>query len=601
MDDPKPLNFSNLYISSSDSLCNSPIDQVLPQGWNHEPPLFLLQHQHGREENDALLKAMIRSGIPPALRCAVWTSSVMEACHAHEPKEWSDEYRTLAKVRLLDAAWAAVEQQLFSTPADKRDAVAPNFGNHQHLEPYHVGVKHAETQAHVLLALEQVVGIDYCPLLPPLAALLLRFTSESYAFSILREMAHNSSNYFPVRQVEHYAWCKAFGQILQRLHPHTAAAMRENGALEPSALSPIFKHFFLPLLPYDCVLRILDIYTFEGHKVMFRFGVALLCLFQKDVVGVGVRDNGVNNKNNNIDSADQWWKQLKEYTHSKRFKFQTLVQKAYGYHGTRVRRRFPRRHILARMIKLEETKAAEEMEFEVLVQAPRPVGLLQNADTAVLAQPTAVRTHLASWLPPSLRLTKLDLIYSTNIHGRSLDLFYRHVKHAKQTILLAQVLEEGDPVIGVFASHAWRSSPNVYGDGECFLFRLSPAPAKCWKWKPERNSSGQEGNTNNSMDEEEDEDEEHRNNGSALLDQFMVGRDHFISMGGNDGGGSGFRLSEDLTKGESSPAKGYHNEPLPGGLQNFEVGIVEVYQLAREMDGKTAAQYNQEHFTQTLL
>ena len=35
-------------------------------------------------------------------------------------------------------------------------------------------------------------------------------------------------------------------------------------------------------------------------------------------------------------------------------------------------------------------------------------------------------------------------------------------------------------------------------------------------------------------------------------------------------------------------------------MTNFEVGIVEVYQLARAIDGKTAEQVNAEHFTKTL-
>jgi hypothetical protein len=70
-------------------------------------------------------------------------------------------------------------------------------------------------------------------------------------------------------------------------------------------------------------------------------------------------------------------------------------------------------------------------------------------------------------------------------------------------------------------------------------------------------------------------------------------------MGGNDGGGSGFRLNEDLTRGESSPAKGYDNDPLPM-ISNFDVGLVEVYQLVRAIDGKTAEQVNASQFRRTL-
>jgi hypothetical protein len=582
MDDPTPLNFRTLYISSSDTLCGSLIDQKVKEGWNDRPPLFFLVQN---EENDLLLKGMIRQGVPPALRCAIWISSVVNACHPHQDQEYSDDYRTLGKVRLIDTAWDTVIRQIFPDESDLRDAMPPNLGNTDHLQ-YHgdVNEKGKLALTHVLCALEYIIGLEFCPLIPPLCGLFLRFMSESYAFCALREMAQNSSWYFPVTQVEHHAWCQAFCDILNRLHPATAAAMKDTGCLNPDGLAPIFKYFFLPILPHEMVMRILDIYTFEGHKVIFRFGIALLCLFKKDVV----RDGMV------IATPEQWWWQMREYTHSGMCTFDDLCKKAYGYHGNRVRKRlrFPRRHILARIIKLEEDKAMNEMEFEEIYSPPRPVGLIENEDI-VLAKPATHRANLAKWLSPSLRLTRLDLVYSTNVHGRTLDLFYQHVKGCKQTLLLCECLDN-NAIIGVFASQAWRVSNQVYGDGECFLFRLDPDP-QCWKWKPDPQLAG-------SLDQHDDDDQDHNletNHARSLIEQFMVGRESFISMGGNDGGGSGFRLNEDLTKGESSTARGFRNDPLPM-ISNFEVGIVEVYQLARSIDGKTAAQANADAFHMTL-
>lgn len=566
------LNFNHLFISSSDVLCGETIDQKLPEGWNDHPPLFGMED----EESDQLLKAMIRQGIPPALRCAIWMSSIIDACHQHQDKEYSHEYRTLGKVRLLDHAWDTVVKQIFPDESDLRDALPPNLGNTDCLQYFgKVTKKGQEALTHVLCALEHIIGLEFCPLLPPLTGLFLRCMSESYAFCALREMAQNSSWYFPATQVEHHAWCLAFCDILQRLHPATAAAMKDNGSLCPEGLAPIFKYFFLPILPTDMVLRILDMYTFEGYKIIFRFGIALLCLFKRDVV----RDWMV------IETSDHWWWQLREYTHSGMCPFEVLRQKAFGYHGNRVRKRlrFPRRHIISRIIKLEEEKAMNEMVFEEIDSPPRPLGLILN-DDIVLAKPSTYRANLSRWLPASLRLTKLNLIYSTNVHGRTLDLFYQHVKGFKQTIMLCEVLDN-KAIIGLYASQAWHPSPKVYGDGECFLFRLDPDP-RCWKWKPDPHQAS-------SLDQEDEDDETEANHARSLIEQFMVGRNHFISMGGNEGGESGLRLNEDLTKGESSPAKGFNNDPLPM-IRNFEVGIVEVYQLSRSMDGRCAEQVNPE-------
>lgn len=246
----------------------------------------------------------------------------------------------------------------------------------------------------------------------------------------------------------------------------------------------------------------------------------------------------------------------------------TLVHKAYGYHGNRARKRmrFPRRHILARIIRLEEEQAACEVELESVadMEAPRPMALVgASRQTCKLLKSDEVRSNLAGWLPLSLRLSKLELVYSTNIHGRALERFYSHVKGHKNTITVVQVLET-DATVGMFASQAWRISGQVYGDGECFLFRASPDP-QCYKWRP---------NVKPDYDLQDDA------NSVALLEQFQVGRPHFISMGGNPDGTCGLRLNEDLTQGESSPAMGFGNpDSLAPGLPSFSVGLVEVYRL----------------------
>lgn len=240
--------------------------------------------------------------------------------------------------------------------------------------------------------------------------------------------------------------------------------------------------------------------------------------------------------------------------------------------------RFPRRHILARIVRLEEEKARQEMDFEPVKRSPRPLGFVANDDLE-LAQSARIRSSLAAWMPLSLRLTKLDLLFSTNVHGRVLERFYTCVGRSRHTLLLCQVLNN-DAVIGMFSSQNWRVSDKAYGDGECFLFRLDPEP-QCWKWRPDTNLEDID------MDDIEDtEDSSNSNSNAALLEQFMVGRRNFISMGANESGGNGLRFNEDFTRGHSSNAKGFNNDPLPG-LVEFEVGLVEVYQLVSAVDGKT--------------
>lgn len=280
---------------------------------------------------------------------------------------------------------------------------------------------------------------------------------------------------------------------------------------------------------------------------------------------------------------------MKVWASDSRFNFDFVVRKAYGVHGKGVRRqlRFPRRTILHRIIKMEEERLREEESEEY--QAPaRPVGLVQPEPSVlpeeevaipVLAQPLSTRTLLGEWLPLTLQMTNLELLYSTNHHGRSLEMFYMRVKNAKHTVLLCEAYGSGSKqpfIVGMYASQVWRVSPQVYGDGGCFLFRVDPDP-HCWRWKPKLESSA--------MLEEETA----GNNATALLEQFMVGTTSYISMGGNPDGSAGLRLNEDFTKGESSSAVGFGNEPLHGREESvFDVGLVEVYGFVRQMDGRTA-------------
>ena len=250
---------------------------------------------------------------------------------------------------------------------------------------------------------------------------------------------------------------------------------------------------------------------------------------------------------------NKWWIGLKHYCHN-HLNFEIVVKKAYGVHGKGVRKRFrfPRRPILARLIEMEEENYRKEQQqlallggdestgdrsgttsSDVVSPTPfylqvEPLGLVipppptdpdKEPIVPRLATSTFARTRLAEWLPLSLRFTKLDLIYSTSHHGRTLENLYRCVSKSTHTILLLEPYDDFSGgtnrkvVIGMYASQPWHPSSKVYGDGRCFLFRLvedEPADgdkkttenddgeagvgtdakddnvleSACWKWHP---------------------------------------------------------------------------------------------------------------------
>ena len=525
---------------------------------------------------------MIRKGVPPALRCAVWLSNIMQASYPHENVKVAHEYRTLAKVRVLDHAYDYV----WKSECKREDVHKVSFGNTaiwNHVADY----PGKESLELVLYALSRVLGsVEYAPLVPSLASILLGSMSESYVFCAIREMAHHSTWYWATTKSEHMAYGRAFLDILGKLHPHTLETMKEKGT-EEQYCQAIFQDFLTPLLPEPWIHRIMDIFTLEGTKALFRFGVALVVLYQREWKEKYV-----------YELETTWWDGLVRFCQHPTFNFDLLVKKAYGVHGKGIRHRyrFPRRPIIARIIQLEE-----EQYWKELMQASgsssdimeaKPLGLVpakppeepdQEPVVPRLAQSTVVRTKLAEWLPLSLRFTKLELIYSTSHHGRSLENFYRCVSKARRTITLIEPISTSkDMVVGMFAPQTWHPSTRVYGDGSCFMFRIVQdqldGETKCWKWHPKELTK---------LLADDDDDSHSTNsveNATALLEQFQVSTRQYISMGGNANGTSGLRLNEDLTKGESSPASGFENEPLAGDF--FEIGLVEVYQMVRELDGR---------------
>jgi hypothetical protein len=565
---------------------------------------------------------MIRKGIPMPLRCAVWLSNVIQASYPHQQLKSSHEYRTLAKVRVLDCAydslWLGEHAPLADSNIKRKlgqgetvDSSAwVTFGHSKLLEEVKEYPPTGQLALQrVLYALEFVLGVEYAPMIPTLASILLGAMSESYVFTAIREMAHNSTWYWPCSLPEHVAYGRTFLDVLSKLHPGTAQAIHDLGVGQKFS-DAIFQDFFMPLLPEIYCLRIMDIYTLEGSKVLFRFGVALAVLFHKEwKVDTGIASGSEGEASPVIavsyskEDAENWWARLVEWTKSSdHFDFDLVLKKAYGVHGKGVRKRyrFPRRPILSRILKLEEERYLQrhaDRSDEPQASA-RPLGIAENdtKERAILeeremiipklVQPPWVRSRLAEWLPISLRMTKLELIYSTDHHGRTLESFYQNVQKSKHTLMLIQPLEGSNNVkaVGMYASQTWVASRKVYGDGSCFLFRLAQDDdeqdaSKCWKWKPKVHK-------NEDVYEEEGQE---ANNVTALLEQFQVSTRDFISMGGNANGTSGLRLNEDLTKADSASAAGFDNEPLVPGRGMFEVGLVEVYRLVRSIDGVPVA------------
>lgn len=553
----------NKFVLSEDSIFHLDIPKV-PCGWfGNSPPLIL----GAKSDKQSLkrLKQKCHLSLPAHLRCAIWISSVARVANPQLPIQETDTYGSIGYRKSVESKWEYVLNAVFPNPTDIDDAIAPDLGLTQQAlnqlihHDYPVPEKGAKQLTLVLCAVQQVVGIEFSPLNPDIATLLLTHMPASYAYATIREMINDTSQYMPVSQKEYYSWCKTYEFYVKKQSLAHYNVMERCGALKPEGLDPIFKRFFTSLLGRKDVLHFMDIYLVEGCKAFFRLALSLIKLIPKSQL-----------KSLNLTDSESFWNEIRKKTFHPDFTLEKHLSLMYPKVG-KIAKRYPNRRMLRRALKYHEQWAAENMPIYVNETPPKPMGYIQSDnDTPVtLAKPTIVRSCLAKWLPMSLKTTKLDLIYSTEIHGRSLAAFYNQCNLYKNTIVLVEAIVDSKKTvtIGVFASHAWNTNPSSYGDGECFLFRASPEDPKCFHWTPDFEGIG---------DFES----------QAIREQFMVAKSDFLAMGANAAGTNGIRLDQDFIHGESHSALGFDNEPLPGEGQNkFDIGVVEAYRLIREVDG----------------
>ncbi len=318
------------------------------------------------------------------------------------------------------------------------------------------------------------------------------------------------------------------------------------------------------------VIRFMDIFMIEGCKAIFRLALSLVPIISKKELKVSRYAFGhsmmsvmsstneyMTTKALRLTCAESWWEQIRNRTMDPGFSFEKHLDSMYPKPLRKIVVRYPRRHVLARVMKRHESWALANMPLHIEQSPRKPIGY--TSEDCMLAKPVSFRLCLTEWLPEALKMSKLDLIYSTEIHGRSLATFFQQCEKSKNTIVVFETFTgKTRSIIGMFATHAWSINPCPYGDSDCFLFRADP-DANCFKWTSIENLENQ-----------------------AASEQFMVSRSDFIAMGANTDATNGIRLDKDLVKGESHRALGFNNEPLPGNnQQKFDIGHLEVYRLIR--------------------
>ncbi|XP_073409686.1 TBC1 domain family member 24 isoform X1 [Dendrobates tinctorius] len=482
---------------------------------------------------------------------------------------------------------ASVYRDIVGKIVGKRNANTlslPEFVDDRQVPSYCLNSEGIGAVRKILLCISnQFPDISFCPILPPIVALLLHYSKdEAECFeNVSRILACNDPNRRLVDQtfLAFESSCMTFGDLAGKYcqGPHKLMVAVSEDVLE---VYSDWQKWLFGDLPLTYVARIFDVFLVEGYKVLFRVALALLKFFHKVRGGQPMESNDVKG------DIQAFVRDI-----SKSVTPEKVLEKAFAI------RLFSRKEI--HLLQMANEKALQQKGITVKqkrVKSP----VRQNVHLAVHAEnfkseivSVKEMRDIWSWIPERFALCQPLLLYTNQEHGNTLSRFYLHCEGHEPTLLLIKTSNQ--EVCGAYLSTDWdarKKSGNklsFFGTGECFVFRLQPEVER-YEWviikHPElgRDTPVPADNGSNSyQDAAESSDPSarlspflatrHFNLPSKTASMFMAGSTDCIIIGGGDG--QALYLDSDLNYGRTSHCNTFNNQPLCS--ETFQIAIIEVW------------------------
>ncbi|CAN0172252.1 unnamed protein product, partial [Discosporangium mesarthrocarpum] len=246
------------------------------------------------------------------------------------------------------------------------------------------------------------------------------------------------------------------------------------------------------MMAFRHVVKVWDAWLCEGSKVLFRYGLALLKMYKKKLKALHLGPG----------QGSDWWAHVRDWTSGPDFVFEELQREAFS-----LRTKWGRPVSWALLGRFHDKNEAEaqsgdkqkhhqyderEVEEERADGAQPffwpPFQLTATFPPPLLLSDIPSRAKLVRWVPEILRHKRLRVVFTTEIHGYNLNLLYSHCRNIAPSLLVVEASNRAK--FGGFCSHPWQvlaAQPHnaIFGNGQCFLFRLSPNPAT-FRWRADR-------------------------------------------------------------------------------------------------------------------
>lgn len=328
--------------------------------------------------------------------------------------------------------------------------------------------------------------------------------------------------YFPSTRRESLIFERVFKLLIREhepaVHAHIKSVLNQFQVHDLN-WDPLLGSMFVKLLPKKVVMRIVDCFLIEGFKIIYRMALAHLYLRRSRILAARTIDE----LNGALFDA--------EHGHSKELK-EALFDRAFSY--SLGHERIAKLKRKAKKSALADCDRIDRQHLILKRPLPRltvPSSFLESEDLIALW----------SWIPSRLRDLDLDMVFSTDKHGFSLQTLYSKCEEYDKLIMVVET--EDEQILGAFlTSPLVNRQRHFIGTGETFIFTLTPDCNK-YSWSPSSGSTS-----------------------------FMLATDDFIALGAGSSG-FGLRIDAGLNKIESCPTDTFNNPALlrPTGIIGIEV------------------------------
>ncbi|CAD5229499.1 unnamed protein product [Bursaphelenchus okinawaensis] len=474
----------------------------------------------------------------------------------------SDLWRVLCNYKDFETNKALYEQQLNELMKSGVKTIQPSFLSMDGIVVDDHSLKQLGSVAlqRVLIVVECIrPELRYVPILYPLCAILLHYMSAEETFSTVIRFLGTGNNFLIQSDVSLFA---SQHTLLALLKKHRKSAYtflkRRCGTNEDFKLAEVFQPWsawIFKHLPFDYLVRVVDCFLVEGHKMLLRVAISLVYLWYKQRVRSAATASGGQTPEERIQEIAE---QISVLAQNCPVSAQTLLDMGFAIRNFK-------HSTFEHLQKHYEDKYREEVHRRRLEKpSTTRISALRNPYTAPfksnIIDADSAQDLMAAF-PSRYQLETPVLLFRLSEHGASFTQLWAQIDEAEQSLLVIRATT--GEIFGAYCSACWverrdvreRARTRYFGTGESFVFKqpkdqLFPT---IYPWV---------GRNHEQPDQ--------------CPQMFMTAGDKFLIIG--SGGGDAIAIRDELTQGLSYPCETFGSAALVNDT-SFEIDELEVFNV----------------------